>query len=251
MKKLAAALVLALGACTVPQPPTTPARPEMVLQIYDVPQGSAGDLRQALARVLDTPKDSPELPTGHVTVTPDGRVLVLAPEKVQTGVRAIVEQVSKRPAQPPVRIDMNYWFVLGKQVPAGDKTELPVELGEIKPALDELVRTQGPMQFRKLEHLRMSTIAGENGRVDSGRISARQDVSTTSGVVLARVSLNTGPRSIDTTVQLRPEQLVVLGQTGWKEKDGGEKDAKDGAEEQTLFYVMRADLRNAPEPKQP
>jgi len=246
MKKLAVALVLALSACNVPQASTAPARPEMVLQVYDVPQGAAGDLRQALARVLDNaPKDSHELPTGRVTVTPDGRLIVLAPEKVQAGVRAVVDQVARRPAVAPPRVDMNYWFVLGKPAPAGEEAELSPELAEIKPALDELVRTQGPMQFRKMEHLRMSTIAGESGRVDSGEVSVRHDVSTTSGVVLARVSLRAGPRTLDTTVQLEPEQLVVLGQGGWKDDR-----AKD-AEEQTLFYVMRADLRNAPESKQP
>ena len=245
MKKLAAALVMAFCACTTQVAP--PPKTDMELQIYEVPQGTAGDLRTALARVLGNVNDAKEPATGRVTVTPDGRMVVLAPEKVQAGVRAIVEQVSKRPSVPPARIDMNYWFVLAKKIPPADKAELPVELAEIKPALDELVRTQGPMQFRTLEHLKNSTIAGEHGRVDNGEsVSASHDVSTTSGVVLARVSLNTGRRNIDTTVQLKPGQLVVLGQSGWKDKD-----AKDGAEEQTLFYVMRADLRNGPEPKQP
>lgn len=249
MKKLAAALLMALCSCTTQVSPPAPAKPEMVLQIYDVPQGAAADLRTALARVLDTPKDSPEVPTGRVTVTPDGRLIVLAPEKVQVGVRAVVDQVAKRPAVAPPVIAMNYWFVLARKIPADQKAELPVELSEIKPALDELVRTQGPMQFRRLEHLKNSTISGESGRVDNGdAISARHDVTTTGGVVMARVSLNTGRRSVDTTVQLKPEQLVVLGQSGWK--DDRAKDAKDD-DEQTLFYVMRADVRNASESKQP
>ncbi|MGC4119172.1 MAG: hypothetical protein QM765_32320 [Myxococcales bacterium] len=247
MKQLfVAALALFFGACNAPQPPTPPAKSEMELQIYEVPQGTAGDLRQALARVLGNVSDAKEPPNGRVTITPDGRMVVLAPEKVQAGVRAIVEQVSKRPATPPTRVDMNYWFVLGKRLPAGEKAgDLPPELMEVKPALEELTRSQGPMQFRRLEQLKLSTIAGDTGRVDNGdSISVRHDVSTTSGVVLARVNLNAGRRNLDTIVQLRPEQLVVLGQSGWKE-------GKDGAEEQTLFYVMRADLRNGLESKQP
>ncbi len=243
MKNLAPALALILGACTSQMTAPAPSKPEMELQIYDVPQGTAGDLRQALTRVLTTVKDSNEPSTGRVTVTPDGRMVVLAPEKVQAGVRAIVEQVSKRPSAPPPRVDMNYWFVVARR---GAKGELPAELSEIKPALDELVRSQGPMQFRRLDHLKLSTLAGDSGRVDNGdSISVRHDVSTTAGAVLARVTLNAGRRILDTMVQLKPEQLVVLGQSGWKDGEGKTD------EEQTLFYVMRADLRNGPESKQP
>ncbi len=246
MKRLLAAFALAASACTTQvSPPSLSSKPDMELQIYDVPQGTAGDLRQALARVLGNIKDSNEPSTGRVTLTPDGRMVVLAPEKIQAGVKAIVEQVSKRPASPPPRVDMNYWFVVGKR----GKGEIPIELNDIKPALEELQRSQGPMQFRRLEQLKLSTLAGESGRVDNGdSISVRHDVSTSAGVVLVRVWLNAGRRSLDSFVQLLPQQLVVLGQSGWKDKDA--KEAKED-EEQTLFYVMRADLPNAPESKRP
>ena len=104
MKKLAAALgVIAISACN-PASPQPPAKAEMELQIYDVPQGTSGDLKQALARVLGNVKDSTEPSTGRVTLTPDGRLVVLAPERIQAGVRAIVDQVSKRPTAPPARV---------------------------------------------------------------------------------------------------------------------------------------------------
>jgi len=236
-------LSLSISACS-PQTKPGDTPPDVELQVYEVPRGTAGDLRQALARVLGDVRDSTQPASGRVTVTPDGRMLVLASAKVQAGVRAVVDAVSQRPVKPPARIDMNYWFVLGTR---GDG-ELPEDLRAIQPALDELVRTQGPMCFRRLEQMKLSTLAGDGGRVDNGDgISVRQDVSTTSGVVLARVNLHAGLRSLDTLVQLEPEQLVVLGQSGFREKDAKEGEQAD----QTLFYVMRADLRNGPDPKQP
>ncbi|MBI5546213.1 MAG: hypothetical protein HY901_20170 [Deltaproteobacteria bacterium] len=247
MKRLFVISTLALGACTAnaghPNP-TPPARADMQLAIYDVPQGTARDLRNSLNFALQgegSGKESAEAAFGRASLAPDGRLVVLAPEAIQRGVAALADQASKKPSAIPARTDLTYWFVLGKRSAgsAPGEAQVPAGLAEIKPALDEIMNAQGPMHFRQLEQLRLSTISGDHGDVTGKEAWVRQDLTVHGGVVLARLGLRLGSKSLDTTVQLKPGQLMVLGQSGWRNSEGKED------EEQTLFYVIRADVHDA------
>jgi hypothetical protein len=233
MKKL----FFLFGALTIvacePTAAVAPVKPEMQLQVYDVPQGVARDLRGALNNALGNYKESGEAPLGRASLAPDGRLIVLAPERIQKGVAALVEQAGKRPSTLPVPVDLTYWFVVGRRGAAGQAPGLE----EIKPALDEITRAQGPMQFRQLEQLKLSTITGEVGTVHGEQVNVKQEMTFTAGVVMARVSLSTRTKSVETTVQARPHQLIVLGQSGFKEGDKADEEAM-------LFYVIRADVRD-------
>jgi hypothetical protein len=205
----------------------------MVLASYEVPAGTVREMRSALNGVLGNIKEATETPLGRANITPDGRLLVLAPEKLQAGIHAMVEQASKRPNAMPARVETTVWFVIGKRGGKGATASLQ----EIQPALDEIVKAQGPMQFRELEQIKVSTLSGEDGKVNGEMAHARQEVTVNGGVVLARLSLNAGTKAIETSVQTRSGQTVVLAQSGWK----------DGEEEAALFYVIRADIRDAGE----
>lgn len=234
MRKILAALVLAVTGCNPPSIPAPPAKTDMQLGIYEVPPGTARDLRSALNNALQGSGKEGVEAFGRASLAPDGRLVVLAPEKIQQGVRSMVEQVARKPAAVPARADMTYWFVAGKRA---EKAELPPSLAEIKPALDELVRTQGPMQFRQIEQLKISTLSGENGSARGATSRVNQEPAVGSGVVMARVNLSVGSKNLDTTLQIKPRQLVVLGQSNWSDKEGDAEEA--------LFYVVRADVTDA------
>jgi len=231
MKRLFLFAALTSLACNAG--PTPPEKPEMQLQIYDVPQGTARDLRGALNNALGNYKEAGDAPLGRASLAPDGRLIVLAPERLQKGVAALVNQAGTRPNTLPVPVDITYWFVVGKRGGTGQSPGLE----EIKPALDEIVKSQGAMQFRQLEQLKLSTTTGDTGTVHSDSVHVKQELAYTGGVVMARVSLSVANRSLDTTLQAKPHQLIVLGQSGFKEGDKSDEEA-------TLFYVIRADVRD-------
>ena len=236
MDKLLAVALLALAACN--NPPLAPApgaadKPPIQLQVYDVPAGTVREMRSALNGVLGN-KENSETALGRVSVTPDGRLMVLAPERIQAGVKSMVEQIAKKAGVAPARVETTFWIVVGKR---DGKGELPPGLVEIKAALDEVAKTQGPMQFRLLELLKLATLSGETGSVRGESGVVKQEMTATNGSVLARFALNAGPKSVDTSVQMKPGQTLVLAQTGWKEKEGDE--------EATLLFVVRADVRDA------
>ena len=231
MKRLLFLAALCALACNAT--PAAPEKPEMQLQVYDVPQGTARDLRGALNGALGNVKETADTALGRASLAPDGRLIVLAPERIQMGVAALVDQAGKRPSTLPVPVDLTYWFVVGKR---GAASVAP-GLEEIKPALDEIAKAQGPMQFRQLEQLKLSTVTGDVGTVFGDVAHVKQEIAYSPGAVMARVSLSVGGKSVETTLQARPHQLIVLGQSGFKEADKGDEEA-------TLFYVIRADVRD-------
>jgi hypothetical protein len=235
MKNLVYLAALALGACAPSPAPSSPEKPEMQLRFYEVPPSAARDLRNALNSALEGGKESKDaVEYGRASVAPDGRLMLLAPERMQQSVATMMEQVAKHPNVPPTRIDMSYWFVAGKH----GTGETPAELAELKPALDEIVRAQGPTQFRELEKLKLSSLSGgDSGSVHGASVDARQRLTMAQGMVLAELRLSRGSLNLDTTVHIKPGQLLVLGQSGFLKGANEEGDA--------LFYIIRADVHDA------
>jgi hypothetical protein len=225
MRLMLPALALVLHACHSPPPSET-----MELRTYDIPKGSATSLLYTFKDVMWM-GDKNQM-VGRAVLTPDGRLAVLATPGVQSGVEALVEEVKKHP--PPAAdqtVTLHYFLVLGK--PAPSATPYPAGSGEIKEALDEIVRSQGPQTFTVAERAGLSSLHSDEGRLDNveAKLEIRQTAVQTNDTTYAKLSVRWKDDKVETRVHLAPDRVVILGVTGQHPGDGGENS--------TLYYVVR------------
>jgi hypothetical protein len=221
----ALALAFTLAACHSPPPPHEDA---LELRTYDVPKGTGSSLVATFKDVLWMGTDKN---VGRAVVTPDGRLAVLATPAVQAGVRVLVDDVAKHPPAASQMVELHYFLVIGK--PAASPQPPPAGVAEIQPALDEIVRSQGPQAFTLAQRVALSSLHDEEGRLDNfeAKIEIRQRAVQTSEGVFATLGIRWKDDKVDTRVDLANDQIVVLGATGQHLGDAGE-----GA---TLYYVVR------------
>jgi hypothetical protein len=242
--KTIAALCLALAllaSCTAEEVVPAPPGANLDLVAYDVPHGYGRQVTPIVRRMFF---DMGQNPPGRVEPTPDGRMIVLAPAGLQAGIRRFLDSLAGRPpAPPPVGVRLEYWFVVGVPGPAVD---VPAALGEVKDALAEVARTQGPMSFRLVERLELGTLADEEGHVEGRIARVNQEVAIAEGALVADLSLELRTSGIKTRVQLKPGQTLVLGEAGVDpaelERNGVPPlpTPSDGA---VLLYVVRGTVR--------
>ncbi len=208
-----------------------------VLRSYDVRPEIAKEVEGALTTAL-SPVNG--FPYGRVNLSPSGQLLVVAPPSIQQGVEQILKEVaSRKPAATP-SIRFEAWLVTASP---GAPTDSP-SLTEIEPALRAVEQSKGSAHFELLEKLSTQTQAGQNSSVQGERTSLsvtgslRRD-SKDQPVIAALVVLNTHishggpPPSIKAQTELRPGELLVLGQSSLSE--GADAD-------RALYYIVRATL---------
>ncbi len=218
------ALAAAVTGCRSAPPEDSNA---LVLRSYDVPKGSSRAILSTLDSVFWMGEGKGR--AGRAAVTPDGRLAVLAPPDVQTGVQALVDEVTKHPPTYDQGIELLYYVVLGK--PAASAQPSPPGAGDVQPALDEIIKSQGPQAFTVLQRARLSTLNGESGKVEADKLKITQKAAQTNDGVDAIVSIDvSGNDKLESRVHLVPDRIVVLGSTAQR------ADTADGA---TLYYVVR------------
>jgi len=186
-------------------------------------------------------------------VTRSGQLMVTAPPAYQRGVEQLLKEVAAHnpSAAPSIRIET--WFVTAS---SGAPVDSPA-LKEIEPALHALVQSKGPLHFELLEELSTQASSGLKSSVVMGQ---RSSMSVSASVlrdshdhpvVAAEISLHAsnpgggiggppisggapipGQPGILAQTQLRPGELLVLGQSGLSDK---------GTDRQ-LIYIVRATL---------
>lgn len=219
----AIALPVVLAACHSP-----PREEAVELRTYDVPKGTASSLVTTIKDVMWMGENKN---IGRAVVTPDGRIAVLATPAVQMGVQGLVEEVAKHPPTGNPTVELHYFLVLGK--PSAAPQPPPLGAAEIQPALDEIVRSQGPQTFTLAQRVGLSSLHDEEGRLDNfeAKLEIRQVAVQTNEGVYAKLSIRWKDDKVETRVQLGPDRIVVLGATG--------QHAGDASEGATLYYVVR------------
>lgn len=198
------------AACDTPHQVMDQASNEMVLQSYSVPPGYAGLMSSALTRALFVGDSA----VGRVIETPDGQIIVVAPESVQAGVERLIDQLNSN--EPPLRtttnIRIDYWLVHGTRAEA-PSSEYPA------PALAETLaavqRAEGPMHFELYAHKVLTSMDEERARISSQGLFIEQEASwnAATGTITAEVSIDTkGGSGISTDIRLASNQVVVLGE---------------------------------------
>jgi hypothetical protein len=179
--------------------------------------------------------------------TPDGHIVVTAPESIQRGVQRIVDEVTAKKPSPTPTIRFEVWLVTA--VPdAGPPGDVP-GLAEVRTALADIVKAKGPLRFELIENLALLARAGNDNSVVQGA-RAGLEVNPTvrydakgEPVIAARINVQLVPQvgsafaqgSLKALTELRPGQLLVIGQSTLPAKSSAERDSQ-------LYYIVRASL---------
>jgi hypothetical protein len=220
-----------------------PSAQTLAIRSYPVAPEIAGEMRSALEVAMAS--------QGHVSVTTDGRVLVMAPESLQQGVRAIVQEVSMEKPAPTPMIRFELWAVSAVPGTAAGPDGSP-GLAEIAPALGDLQKAREPLRFALLEKLALQARAGENDCLIQG-VRAGFRVSPTvrygakgAPVIAAKIEVQPvlnpifaarQPGSLKAVVELPPGQLLVIGQNSLPPGPAGAPNSQS-----QLYYIIRASL---------
>lgn len=183
---------------------------------------------------------------GRVSLTPNGRLLVAAPQSVQRDVQAMLQDVAARKPAPTPLINFEVWLVSAAPAAAAKAQNEP-SLAEIAPALGDIQKThQGPqvLQFNLLEKLSVqvrsggnqSHIGGPRAQLQVNDATVRQD-SKGRPVIAARIELNQQGGGLKAEVELPAGQLLVLGQSSLP---GTPASSQAAASQQ--YYLVRASL---------
>jgi hypothetical protein len=243
MRSFFVVLLAALALCACQKTPPTESNP-VELQTYDVPKGSVRPLITTMKDAFWV--DEKTAPVGRATITPDGRLMVVAPRNVQTGVQTLVDQVTKHPPTIDSTIELHYWLVMGRATPTAAPAS--AALKEVEPALDEIVRAQGPQTFTLVQHVQLSSLQDEWGKAEAApgdsptsKLVISQHAVQSDDGVFGQLEIHYGKNdAIETRVNLAPGQTIVLGTTG--QRMGGVADAGDG-DGATLYYLVRVAAR--------
>lgn len=210
------------------------------LETYSAPPEIAGEVRSALSAAL---AGNPALkPLGRVTLMPNGRLVVTAPQSIQRGVRRIIDDIIQNKPAPTPTIGFDVWVVTatpGAAVTAAD-------LAEVEPALAVIRESRGPLAFALLEKLSTkarsgeeeSHVRGKNAELEVGA-SLRKGTNNDSLVAAKlRVVVWQGktPMHLEAHTEIRPGELLVAGQSAL----GGTPST--GGPDKQIYYIVRATL---------
>ena len=219
-------------------------RDPVVIRTYPVAPEIQGEMKLALIEALGTSEWRVSLPA-------DGLLLVNAPESVQTGVQGILAEVAARkPAATPA-IHFEIWLVSATPGTAVKANNGP-GLVEIGPALADIQKAQGPLHFDLLEKLALQARAGDDDSQIQG-VHAGMRVTPTvrhdskgDPVIAAKINVQIiraastiptagPPGSLKALVELRPGQLLVIGQSSLTAGPNADTPAQ-------MYYIVRASL---------
>jgi hypothetical protein len=242
---LPCALVL-LGACHFGEPsaaaPTPPGGipANLVLRTYDVPGDGAAQVRAVLKDVFwigSDGKDSNKY-LGRSEVGPNGKLVVVASEGVQEGVKAFIDTLGQQPPRPAPTIATNYWLVIGTP---GKSGPTPAALAEVVPALQQIEKSDGAMEFSLGEKLTLTQVSGETAKVVGREAQVRQIVAAHGAEISAEMSVDHLGRRFESRVNLSSGQTLVLASAGTNTKD------KDDVQ-RSVYVLMRASLHDGKQP---
>jgi hypothetical protein len=214
----------------------------MVLTSYDVPPEIAEEVHSALSGALSVAGKNGTA-VGRVTVLPNGRLLVAAPPEMQAGVRRILRDIADyKPGATPT-IGFEVWVV---KATTGSAPAASSALNEIEPALAAIGKNQGPLNFELLEKLSTNARPDKDTSNISGALTQVQlratlrKINATESTVAAKLALSVsaGPgvhAAIEAQAELRPGELLVLGQSAVGNRDASKANAQ-------LYYIVRATL---------
>ena len=225
----------------------SPAAPEPAeLRLYSVPHGLAPEVRDVLRSTLRETDKTPR--RGEVSIVPGGQVLVLAPPKIQEGVGDLIRAIQREgPRQAVPTLEFTYWLIMGRQT----ETAPPLAVAnEVRPSLEALDEFLGPMEYVLLERLQLNSKSGTSASTQGAFTSVSQYASVAAGKIVADLRIDPPTSAqLRTEVNLEPDQIVILAQSGVpKGRDLPDVFSTAAPEKRgpsdVLLYIVRARTTN-------
>lgn len=222
---------LSLTGCDGGEPDGKPAE-RLDLRLYEVPKGHRHRLADAIRDVLA----SGEQRVGHVTVAPNGQLLVSAPSDLQPAIAKVIEGVSGSEPTPPRTVVTEYWLIRGESADAASVGRHLEKVPEVAKAIQS---GAGPMRLSLYERVSVAAAEDAKSRVRSELAHIEQFVEVIGDTVRlnTRIRPSASQSLIDTEVTLREGETLVLGQGS--QARGDDAEPAPGA----LFYAVRVRVR--------
>lgn len=231
----------------------------LILRSYAVPEGMAKEVSETINELLGWNErrgrsDVNLPPIGKARVSPDGQLLVAAPESFHNGVYNFIEHLQKVNPEPSPSAEVNYWIVAGRKA---NKPAILDDFKTIKPALETIQNSQGNMEFKLIDHSALASSGqGTETRLESTLFFIRQTLSAYSDGSLEIYSsiaynllLPNGDHrnySIDTRIETKSGELVVLGQASQQFNMPIFTPAEEGKphyETVSVYYIISATVK--------
>ncbi|MEQ1508559.1 MAG: hypothetical protein ABMB14_40380, partial [Myxococcota bacterium] len=196
-------------------PTTDAAAAAPELRTYAVPPGYADRVVGALNRAFERANGN----VARATAGPSGSVVVVGPPGVLSGVERLVAELASTPPEPPHNVRLDYWVVRG--VP-GEAARGP-GLAPVSDVLDAVAAVDGPQSFALLAARSLTSLDGDQGKIDDEALELRQIASIEPGgaAVVADVSVAVpGGAHTETRLVLAPGKTAVLAQAGVTDEAG-------------------------------
>jgi hypothetical protein len=209
-----------------------------VMRSYEVRPEIANEVASALRSAL-SPSSGPYY--GRVSLSPSGQLLVVAPPSIQQGVEQVLKEVAAREPATTPSIHFEAWLVTASTGAPADSPNLK----EIAPALHALEQSKGPAHFELLEKLTTQTRSGQESSVqgDYALLSVTGSVlrgNKDQAIIAALLEVTMHPHGphgpppfIRAQTELRPGELLVLGQSNYPNGPDAER---------AIYYIVRATL---------
>lgn len=214
----------------------------MAMRIYAVNADYADEVRSALQGALMVGGEE-KSSLGRVTLAPNGQLIVTAPQSMHKGVEALLNDIAGFSPGATPSIKFEAWFITAVNSDSAEPQPTPA-LKEVLPALEAIVEAQGNQQFKLLEKMTVHVRTGQSSTVSSANgifevmPSVRRGMNEQK-IISAELKFQMrGPESLRTETELKPGELLVLGQTSNHRLDG----ERGVPSEQRLYYIVRASL---------
>lgn len=247
-----ASFLLAAAACSRgPAPPGGGDNVEWVLESFEVPAGHRQQVGELLKSLLQPQK-------ARVNISPDGRLLVMAPRGMHKQIRTALAPLLDKPIPSASRLKLTYWMVAA--VPRGSAAAAPPGPGleEIAPALAEVEKATGPAQMTLLERIALRSTSGEAASTEARNFTVKHEVSIVEGRAVGRVEISTFVAQdtlaiptvdrkalLDTRISVLPGQLAVIAETGVAGRLRGQPKPTTPAGDWTLIIAVKATVDDA------
>jgi hypothetical protein len=218
-------------------------RDPVTIRTYPVAPEIAGEMKSALEEAFG-------IGTWRVSLPADGLLMVNAPNSIQSGVQGILAEVAAQKPAPTPAIRFEIWLV--SATPGAATTpNTGAGLVEVRPALADIQKLQGPLRFDLMEKLALQARAGnEDSEIEGAHFGMRvtptlRHDAKGNPVIAAKIYVHSYtpncngrcPGSLNALAEFPPGQLLVIGQSGLPSQSNTEI-----ASEPAVYYIVRASL---------
>ncbi len=192
----------------------------VVIRTHDVSPALAAEVESAVNSLLVRPNEYGH-EYGRARMISADLMAVSAPESLQAGIAKVIDQLESSTQAEPARIRAHVWLVSGTPAPS---VQVPGEAAALAGVLEQVSAVAGAKRYEVLDYVQSAFRSGARGSVHGGDLSGQVDAIVRGERIAARVELSSrasGNRNIQTEIDFKIGETVLLAQTGQGDQDEG------------------------------